>query len=70
MKHGGSTCYGDTACRSLALADPAKAQNIAYSVGYFAIDAWWRKYRGSAFADAGKWGANKAAKGSPKFGLI
>lgn len=70
VKHGGSTCYGDTACRALALADPAKAQNNADSVGYFAIDAWWRKYRGSAFADAGKWGANKAAKGSPKFGLI
>lgn len=70
VKHGGSTCYGDTKCRALAVADPAKAMSNADSIGYFAIDAWWRKYRGSPFADGGKWGANRMAKGSPKFGMI
>lgn len=70
VKHAGSTCYGDAACRALALADPAKAQNNADSVGYFAIDAWWRKYRASPFADGALWGTNKQLKGSPKFNLI
>lgn len=70
VKHAGSTAYGDAACRALAQADPAKAQNNADTVGYFAIDAWWRKYRASPFSGGAKWGKNQQAKGSPKFDLI
>jgi len=49
-------CYGTVECRKLAQLSPAQAQNNADNVGYFAVAAWWSKYKGSPFGSK-NWGA-------------